>query len=163
LEVVFILLEFPSPSRRIFIGSHSLPPSLVRRIGLSDPGFFGDDLQLVPGCIAFLLEPAVGVIIVARAGRVGAARRSRGIARHGWGCGWCRARIPPDEPETIEKIVREEKGSKGVVKKPMIITSGERRRGSLRPRRWPDACAAACHGALGSTRTREKKLRLVKA
>jgi hypothetical protein len=45
----------------------------------------------------------------------------------------------------------------------MIITSGERRRGSLRPRRWPDACAAACHGALGSTSTREKKLRLVKA
>jgi hypothetical protein len=28
LEVVFILLEFPSPSRRIFIGSHSLPPPL---------------------------------------------------------------------------------------------------------------------------------------
>jgi hypothetical protein len=27
LEVVFILLEPPSPSRRIFIGSHSLPPS----------------------------------------------------------------------------------------------------------------------------------------
>jgi hypothetical protein len=26
LEAVFILLEFPSPSRRIFIGSHSLPP-----------------------------------------------------------------------------------------------------------------------------------------
>jgi hypothetical protein len=36
LEVVFILLEFPSPSRRIFIGSHSLSPSLVRRIGPSD-------------------------------------------------------------------------------------------------------------------------------
>jgi hypothetical protein len=35
LEAVFILLEFPSPSRRIFIGSHSLPPSLVRRIGPS--------------------------------------------------------------------------------------------------------------------------------
>jgi hypothetical protein len=34
LEVVFVLLESPSPSRRIFIGSHSLPPpSLVRRIG----------------------------------------------------------------------------------------------------------------------------------
>jgi hypothetical protein len=32
---VFILLEFRSPSRRIFIGSHSLPPSLVRRIGPS--------------------------------------------------------------------------------------------------------------------------------
>jgi hypothetical protein len=26
LEAVFALLEFPSPSRRIFIGSHSLPP-----------------------------------------------------------------------------------------------------------------------------------------
>jgi hypothetical protein len=37
LEAVFVLLEFPSPSRRIFIGSHSLPPSVVRRIGPS-PG-----------------------------------------------------------------------------------------------------------------------------
>jgi hypothetical protein len=37
LEAVFILLEFRSPSRRIFIGSHSLPPSLVRRIGPSEP------------------------------------------------------------------------------------------------------------------------------
>jgi hypothetical protein len=27
LEVVFVLLESPSPSRRIFIGSHSLPLS----------------------------------------------------------------------------------------------------------------------------------------
>jgi hypothetical protein len=35
LEAAFILLEFSSPSRRIFIGSHSLPPSLVRRIGPS--------------------------------------------------------------------------------------------------------------------------------
>jgi hypothetical protein len=26
LEAVFVLLEFSSPSRRIFIGSHSLPP-----------------------------------------------------------------------------------------------------------------------------------------
>jgi hypothetical protein len=26
LEAMFILLEFPFPSRRIFIGSHSLPP-----------------------------------------------------------------------------------------------------------------------------------------
>jgi hypothetical protein len=29
LEAVFVLLEFPSPSRRIFIGSHSLPPLLI--------------------------------------------------------------------------------------------------------------------------------------
>jgi hypothetical protein len=35
LEAVFILLEFPSLSRRIFIGSQSLPPYLVRRIGPS--------------------------------------------------------------------------------------------------------------------------------
>jgi hypothetical protein len=35
LEDVFVLLESPTPSRRIFIGSHSLPPSLVRRIGPS--------------------------------------------------------------------------------------------------------------------------------
>jgi hypothetical protein len=35
LEAAFILLEFSSPSRRIFIGSYSLPPSLVRRIGPS--------------------------------------------------------------------------------------------------------------------------------
>jgi hypothetical protein len=28
LEAVFILLEFPSPSKRIFIVSHSLPPPL---------------------------------------------------------------------------------------------------------------------------------------
>jgi hypothetical protein len=39
LEAVFILLEFSSPSRRIFIGSHSLPPSLVRRIGPSPVTF----------------------------------------------------------------------------------------------------------------------------
>jgi hypothetical protein len=32
---VFVLLESPSPSRRIFIDSHSLPPSLVRHIGPS--------------------------------------------------------------------------------------------------------------------------------
>jgi hypothetical protein len=35
LEAVFILLEFPSPSRITFIDSHSLPSSLVRRIGPS--------------------------------------------------------------------------------------------------------------------------------
>jgi hypothetical protein len=43
LEAVFVLLEFSSPSRRIFIGSHSLPPSLVRRIGPS-PGYRGGAL-----------------------------------------------------------------------------------------------------------------------
>jgi hypothetical protein len=32
LEAAFTLLEFPSPSRRVFIGSHSPSPALVRRI-----------------------------------------------------------------------------------------------------------------------------------
>jgi hypothetical protein len=32
---MFVLLKPSSPSRRIFIGSHSLPLSLVRRIGPS--------------------------------------------------------------------------------------------------------------------------------
>jgi hypothetical protein len=39
LEAAFILLEFPSPSKRIFIGSHSLPPllgSLYRSFTLSE-------------------------------------------------------------------------------------------------------------------------------
>jgi hypothetical protein len=42
LEAAFILLEFPSPSRRIFIGSHSLPlsgspyRSFTENIDLSD-------------------------------------------------------------------------------------------------------------------------------
>jgi hypothetical protein len=35
LEAVFILLEFSSPSRRIFIGLPFTPPSLVRRISPS--------------------------------------------------------------------------------------------------------------------------------
>jgi hypothetical protein len=42
LEAAFILLEFPSPSKKIFIGSHSLPPSLVRRIGPSRGQIFWD-------------------------------------------------------------------------------------------------------------------------
>jgi hypothetical protein len=44
LEALFILLEFLSPSRRIFIGSHSLPPSLIRRIGPSSPGIEADNM-----------------------------------------------------------------------------------------------------------------------
>jgi hypothetical protein len=35
LEAVFVLLESSSPSRRIFIGSQSLPPPLVCCIGPS--------------------------------------------------------------------------------------------------------------------------------
>jgi hypothetical protein len=38
LEAVFVLLEFSSPLRRIFIGSHSLPPlwfavSVLHKVG----------------------------------------------------------------------------------------------------------------------------------
>jgi hypothetical protein len=46
------------------------------------------------------------VIVIARAGGVGTARRSRGIARHSRSCSWSRGRIPPDEPENTKKIVR---------------------------------------------------------
>jgi hypothetical protein len=40
---------------------------------------------------------------------VGTARRSRGIARHGWSCSWSRGRIPPDEPENAKKVVGDER------------------------------------------------------
>jgi hypothetical protein len=66
----------------------------------------------MPGFIAFRLEPVGGKIIVARAGGVGAARRSRRVAHHGRGHGWCRGRVPRDEPENTKGIVRNKKGSK---------------------------------------------------
>jgi hypothetical protein len=53
LEAVFILLEFPSPSRRIFIGSHSLPPSLLRRIGPSS--------RVLSCCFTIILRLASGL------------------------------------------------------------------------------------------------------
>jgi hypothetical protein len=80
---------------------------------LSNPGFFGDDLQLVPSCVTFLLESAGVAIVIARAGGVGTARGSRGIACHGQSCSWSRGRVPPDEPENMKKIARDEKRSKG--------------------------------------------------
>jgi hypothetical protein len=54
LEAVFILLESPSPSRRIFIGSHSLPPSLVCRIGPSTP-----QGQIGHATLLFITSPAI--------------------------------------------------------------------------------------------------------
>jgi hypothetical protein len=76
---------------------------------LGNPGLFGDDLQLVLGCVMFLLESAGLAIVIAQAGGVGMARRSRGIAHHGQNCSWSRGRVPPDEPENTKKIVRDEK------------------------------------------------------
>jgi hypothetical protein len=55
LEAAFVLLEFSSPSRRIFIGSHSLPPSLVRRIGPSTKPFKHTLCSLV----IHLIEPVL--------------------------------------------------------------------------------------------------------
>jgi hypothetical protein len=50
-------------------------------------------------------------------------------------------RIPLDEPRNAKKIVRDKRGSKrGIAKRPTIITSDERRHGSLRPRHWLDDC-----------------------
>jgi hypothetical protein len=81
---------------------------------LDNPGMFGDYLQLVPGCVMFLLESAGVVVRIARAGGMGTARRPRGIARHGWSCSWSRGRVPSDEFESTKKIVREEIRSKRV-------------------------------------------------
>jgi hypothetical protein len=52
LEAVFVLLEFPSPSRRIFIGSYSLPPPLwfavsILQRALEDK-FYGIELNHMP-------------------------------------------------------------------------------------------------------------------
>jgi hypothetical protein len=53
LEAVFILLEFPSPSKRIFIGSHSLPPSLVPQgLDVFSPVVLGGEFQSPPSVIS---------------------------------------------------------------------------------------------------------------
>jgi hypothetical protein len=73
---VFILLEFRSPSRRIFIGSHSLPPSLVRRIGPSGSTPDGSWRRRTPGTAT-----------IARGGEERRWRQreiSRGARRSGW-------------------------------------------------------------------------------
>jgi hypothetical protein len=90
----------------------------------------------------------VGVaIVIARAGGVGTARWSWEIALHGRSCSWSSGRIPPDEPGNTKRIVRGEKDlKKGVVKKPTVTTFNEHWHGSLRPRRWSDAC---CKGLKG--------------
>jgi hypothetical protein len=50
-------LEISSPSRRIFIGSHSLPPSLVRRIGPSTTSTQVQGEAAVEGEVASRREP----------------------------------------------------------------------------------------------------------
>jgi hypothetical protein len=84
---------------------------------LGDTTLFGDDLQFVLGCVAFLLEFAGVAVRIAgvptrRPGRVGAAGRPRGVTRHGLSCSWSRCRIPSDEPGSIKKIIRGETKSK---------------------------------------------------
>jgi hypothetical protein len=79
---------------------------------LGNPGLFGDDLQLVPSCVAFFLESAGVAIVIAQAGGVVTVRRSRGIALHGQSSSWSRDRVPPDEPENTKKIVRDKKNLK---------------------------------------------------
>jgi hypothetical protein len=81
---------------------------------LGNPDLFGDDLQLVPGCVMVLLESAGIAVRVARTGGVGTARRPRGISRHGQSCSWSRGRVPSDESESTKKIVREEIRSRRV-------------------------------------------------
>jgi hypothetical protein len=117
----------------------------------------------VPGFITLRLEPAGGAIILARAGRVGVARRSRGIARHGRSCGRYRGRIPLDEPENTKRIVRNKMGSKEPrrnQRSPPPASAGVAPFGLVAGR---VPVAATCHGAFGSTSTGEKELRLAKA
>jgi hypothetical protein len=83
---------------------------------LDNPSLFGDDL----GCVAFFLESAGVTIRIAqvptgRPGGVRAARRPRGVTRHGRSCSWSRGRIPLDEPASTEKIVRDETRSEIVL------------------------------------------------
>jgi hypothetical protein len=78
---------------------------------LGNPGLFGDDLQFVPSCVAFLLESAgIAVRIVRvptrRPGGVGAVRRPRGVTRHSRSCSWNRGGIPSDKLESTKEIVR---------------------------------------------------------
>jgi hypothetical protein len=60
LEAVFGLLESPSPSRRIFIGSHSLPPlwfvvSVLRLKKLNVTGITGCPLLISLDCTLAVL------------------------------------------------------------------------------------------------------------
>jgi hypothetical protein len=98
-----------------------------------------------------------------RAGRVGAARRSRRIACHSRGRGRCRGRIPLDESENTKRVVRNRKGSKEPrrnQRSPPPVSAGAAPFGLIT---GPAPIAAACHGAFGSTSTGEKELRLANA
>jgi hypothetical protein len=66
LVAAFVLLEFSSPSRRIFIGSHSLPPSLVRRIGPSDTNWSLLVLSCIFGVTICLFSELRHAIVYAR-------------------------------------------------------------------------------------------------
>jgi hypothetical protein len=60
LEAAFVLLEFSSPSRRIFIGSHSLPP-LWFAVSVLQPSSHGglkllSDDHIDPTTVARTLE-----------------------------------------------------------------------------------------------------------
>jgi hypothetical protein len=54
--------------------------ALVLPLELGNPSFFGNDLQLVLGCVAFRFESAGIAIVVARAGGVGRPRRILAMA-----------------------------------------------------------------------------------
>jgi hypothetical protein len=83
----------------------------------------------------------VGVAVtVARAGGRRIVVRPRGVAWHGRSRDRRRSGVPLDEPENTKRIVRNKRESIKAVKKLTVTTSGERRRGSLRLRRWPGAC-----------------------
>jgi hypothetical protein len=64
----------------------------------------------------------------------------------------------------MKKTVRDEKGSKKrAVKKPTVTTFGERRRGSLQPRRRPDPCCCCLPWNSWEYKYWREKLGLAKA
>jgi hypothetical protein len=75
---------------------------------LGDAGFLGNLSQLTPGFVTLRLETEGVALAVAR-GRV--VVRLRGVVWQSWIRGRCRGRIPLDEPEKIEGIVRNGKKS----------------------------------------------------
>jgi hypothetical protein len=75
---------------------------------LGDAGFLGNHTKLTTGFVALRLETEGAALVVVRGGVV---VRLRGVIQQGWIRGRCRGRIPLDEPEKTNGIVRNRKKS----------------------------------------------------
>jgi hypothetical protein len=132
LEAVFILLEFSSPSRRIFIGSHSLPPSLVRRIGPSTDAITMEVVEMV--LVGKVNKQLVSLISLARATATGlcgkdtrllTARQSRDAPSLGFV-----GEVTRVDPSVLQPIIASEgKGGGGASERTRSASSPESRHG----------------------------------